>query len=219
MLEVGMLACTPWDARQLEALPAMSTTTAFAAGLIQLNWPYGDSIEERRAHVSDRIDALGDVDLIVLPELWTAGFFRFDDYADVSEPLDGPTVSLAAEHARSSASYVLTGSFVERGATGLYNTSVLLSPEGKPLLTYRKVHLFGYQSREPQVLTPGRDISVVATDLGRIGVSTCYDLRFPEFYRTLADQNVECVLIPAAWPYARVEHWRLLLRALSLIHI
>lgn len=181
---------------------------------LQLAWPYGSTATERRANVRARVQELESADLIVLPEMWPVGFFRFDDYAAAAEPLHGPTLQTFAEVAREKACHLLTGSFVERGEDGrLHNTCVLLGPTGEPLLVYRKTHLFGYRSREPEILTPGTDLPVAETPLGRIAVSTCYDLRFPEVFRSFVDQGADMVLVPAAWPLSRVEHWRLLLRA------
>lgn len=116
-----------------------------------------------------------------------------------------------------------TGSVVERsaepGAEGrhLWNTSVVLDPQGSVCATYRKIHRFGFGGGEPRLMEAGTD--VVVTDLPApaealtVGLSTCYDLRFPELYRTQVDLGARLFLIPSAWPMARVEHWRLLLRA------
>jgi predicted amidohydrolase len=181
---------------------------------LQLGWPYGGSPEERRQEVSARATGLDAFDLLVLPELWPTGFFRFDDYAATAEPLDGPTIGLFSDLARRRGSHILAGSFIERTDDGaLHNTSVLLGPDGTPLLVYRKVHLFGYQSRERELLTAGGDLPVVQTSLGALGVGTCYDLRFPEFHRMLNDAGAEVVLVPSAWPAARIPHWKLFLRA------
>jgi predicted amidohydrolase len=149
-------------------------------------------------------------DLVVLPELWNVGYFAFDSYRELAEPMDGHTVSAGREWARTLGCYVHLGSFVERGADGrLYNTAVLIDPAGEIAHTYRKIHVFGYKSREPELLTPGTGISVTDTPLGAVAATTCYDLRFPELWRDLIDAGAHIVIVPAAWPAARVEHWRL----------
>jgi predicted amidohydrolase len=109
-----------------------------------------------------------------------------------------------------------TGSIVERDGDDLYNTSGLLDPNGELLDTYRKIHLFGYESEESRLLTPGERIVAVDTALGTVALTTCYDLRFPELYRALADAGVELLLITSAWPNPRVEHWLLLNRVRAL---
>jgi predicted amidohydrolase len=175
----------------------------------------GASGTDRVAQVLDRLRGLGSADLIVLPELWHVGYFDFDSYAGRAEPLDGRTVTSLCGAAVELGSYIHGGSIVERSADGrLYNTSVLISPDGKVVHTYRKVHLFGYRSREVELLTPGTDVGAVDTELGRIAMTTCYDLRFPELFRSL--EGAEIVLVASAWPVDRIEHWRLLTRARAL---
>lgn len=152
-------------------------------------------------------------DLILLPELWTCGYFAFDRYERDSEPVDGPTVDALAAVARERSCHVLTGSFVERDGERLFNTSVLLGPDGSALARYRKMHLFGYQSREQALLTPGDEVVVAPTPWGPAGLATCYDLRFPELFRAMADRGARLFLVVSAWPRARLDAWRLFCRA------
>lgn len=173
--------------------------------------------EERLQRALSMIRALPEVDLILLPELWPVGYFDFARYADDSEPLCGPIYEATAEIARERSAFVLGGSIVERANDGrLFNTSFLVGPDGALAHVYRKVHVFGYHSEESKHLTPGTGVGVAPTPLGVIGVSTCYDLRFPELYRLMVDQGVEIILIPSAWPWARLAHWELLTRARAL---
>ncbi len=160
-----------------------------------------------------RLDQVPAVDLILLPEIWPCGFFCFDRYAADSEPLDGPTVSAFRQKARERRCHMVMGSLVEREGDGLFNTTVFIGPGGEIIARYRKIHLFGYQSDETRLLTPGQEIVVVDTPWGRAGFSTCYDLRFPELFRRMVDSGAEIFLIPSAWPLARIEAWRLFNRA------
>jgi predicted amidohydrolase len=105
------------------------------------------------------------------------------------------------------------GSFIERQGADLFNTSVLLDGQGQIVATYRKIHLFGYRSRECQLLKPGREVVVAPTPWGPAGMTTCYDLRFPELYRRMVDQGAKFFLVVSAWPAARLEAWRLFNRA------
>jgi len=149
-------------------------------------------------------------DLVVLPELWSPGYFAFDAYTERAEPLDGPTVAAGRAWARELDTHLHLGSILERDRHGrLFNTAVLIAPDGAVVHTYRKVHVFGYGSREAELLTPGEELDVVETSLGRIAATTCYDLRFPELWRGLVDLGAQTVVVPAAWPAARREHWRL----------
>lgn len=161
-------------------------------------------------------DAAPHSDLIVLPELWATGYFAFDRYAEDAEPRDGALVAALAERAARHEVHLAGGSFVERDGDDLYNTSVILGPDGRLLHAYRKIHLFGYGSREARLLTPGVDVGVFDTPFGAVGVTTCYDLRFPELFRAMVDAGLEMLIIVAAWPAARREHWRTLLRARAI---
>jgi predicted amidohydrolase len=171
---------------------------------------------DRLAQAVEAVESIARADLVVLPELWPTGYFSFERYADTAEPLDGPTVTAMAELARRRSILLVMGSFVERGDDGLANCAVLLGPDGDVELVYRKIHLFGYGSEEARLLTPGADAPVARTEIGGVAVTTCYDLRFPELYRALVDRGAEIVVVPAAWPAARLEHWRLLVRARAL---
>jgi predicted amidohydrolase len=178
--------------------------------LVQVASPPQESPGERRERVGRMVAEARGADLVVLPELWAVGYFAFDTYAERAEPLDGPTVDAARGWARRLGAHVHLGSIVERDDKGhLYNTAVLLAPDGTIAHTYRKVHVFGYASREAQLLTPGDALEVADTKLGPLAATTCYDLRFPELWRALVDRGAKSVVVPAAWPAARREHWRL----------
>jgi predicted amidohydrolase len=96
------------------------------------------------------------------------------------------------------------------------NTSVLLAPDGGIAATYRKIHLFGFDEGEAAMLQAGTREVVANTPLGRTGLTTCYDLRFPELYRSLLAEDSHTFLVPAGWPARRIEHWRVLLRARAI---
>jgi predicted amidohydrolase len=147
---------------------------------------------------------------VVLPELWAPGYFAFDAYPQRAEPLAGPTTGLARSWARDLGCHVHLGSLLERAADGrLHNTAVLLDAAGTVVHTYRKIHVFGYRSREAELLVPGSRLDVAPTAWGGLAATTCYDLRFPELWRALVDAGAELVVTPAAWPAARLSHWRL----------
>lgn len=183
--------------------------------LIQLevsDRPKSQSIARVRKTLAD----LKECDLAVLPELWNIGYFSFDRYQTEAEPLDGETVAVLADCVRKLGIYCLAGSIIESQNNKFYNTSVMFDPRGKLVATYRKIHLFSYESQEDELLTPGEQIGLVETNLGRFGIVTCYDLRFPELFRSLVKAGAECFLVIAAWPYPRLEHWLLLNRVRAL---
>ena len=158
-------------------------------------------------HVLKKMDQASGSDLILLPEIWPTGYFSFDRYAADSEPIDGPTVQAIQKKTAELKTHVFMGSFVEKDGNRLYNTSLLLDVKGKAIARYRKIHLFGYQSDESKLLSRGEQIAVVDTPWGKTGLSTCYDLRFPEFYRKMMEQGARSFLVTSAWPYPRLEAW------------
>jgi predicted amidohydrolase len=165
--------------------------------------------EKTLEHILELFEKVPPSDLILLPELWTCGYFSFERYWKDSEPMDGPTVKVFQQKASELRSYILMGSMVEREGQDLFNTSLLLDPQGKVIARYRKIHLFGYQSDERDLLKRGQEIAVAETPWGRAGLSTCYDLRFPEFYRKMVDEGAILFLVASAWPMARLEAWTL----------
>jgi len=171
--------------------------------------------------------AAAGAELVVLPE-----YFSVAGTPDVlragSESLDGPTVSWAAATAVRHGIHLVAGSFPERtGATDgrLANTSCLLAPDGTVVAVYRKIHLFdvalrGVEFRESATIAPGSTTAVVpieATSTGEapvLGLTLCYDIRFPELYRVLALDGANVITVPAAFTGATgPAHWELLLRA------
>ena len=164
----------------------------------------------------ERIRQCQGADLIILPEIWNIGFMSFDRYHSEAEDKSGPTLTAMAAVAREAKAFVHTGSFVEKEDGHYFNSSYLLSPAGDILANYRKIHLFGYNSQETQLLSPGDKVSVVDTPLGKIGLATCFDLRFPELFRRMVEQGAVMFLVCSAWPYPRLEAWLMLNRVRAL---
>ncbi|RLA85658.1 MAG: carbon-nitrogen family hydrolase [Deltaproteobacteria bacterium] len=159
------------------------------------------------AHAERLLLGLKGADLVILPEVWNIGYFSFDLYWKESETLDGETVRFISEMAKKLNAYILGGSMIRREGGKLYNTSLFVDNNGKLIATYDKIHLFGYGSREKELVSRGEGVRVVETDIGVFGLSTCYDLRFPELYRIMVDKGAQMFLVVAAWPYPRLEHW------------
>ena len=142
-----------------------------------------------------------------------------------AETLEGSTLAQLAELARSLKISVLAGSILETGAPGgrLFNTSVLFGPEGQRLGVYRKIHLFdvevgdGQTYRESAAVAPGADVVVADSPVGKVGLSVCYDLRFPELYRRHAELGAVLITVPAAFTLMTgKDHWEVLLRARAI---
>jgi predicted amidohydrolase len=188
--------------------------TSMRVHAIQLESSLAEPPADRVDRALALVAAQRGADLVVLPELWVQGGFAFGTFAATAEPLDGPLVRRLADAARDLGAWLHGGSVVERAEDGrLYNTSVLLRPDGTLAASYRKIHLFGFSAGETSVLSSGTD--VVTTDLAGTptALATCYDLRFPELFRSFVDHGAELFLLPSAWPTPRIAHWSLLTRA------
>jgi deaminated glutathione amidase len=142
-----------------------------------------------------------------------------------AETLDGPTCRRFAELARQHEIHLLLGSFNERSEQPgkCHNTSVLFSPDGTILATYRKIHLFDIDLseqvsyRESDTIQAGDRPLVVPTEVGRLGLSICYDLRFENLYRRLVQDGAQILCVPAAFTLTTGrDHWELLLRARAI---
>lgn len=180
---------------------------------------------ERALEAIDRAAARG-ADLVALPEMFSVGYFAFDEYERAAEPLEGETLRALRGAATEHEIAVLAGTIVEDLAAtetaptpaeeGLANTAVLFDAAGERRLVFRKHHLFGYDSAESELLVPGERLETADVGGFTVGVTTCYDLRFPELYRRYVDAGVDLFLVPSAWPYPRVDHWETLSRARAI---
>jgi deaminated glutathione amidase len=193
--------------------------TAVRVALVQL--AAGTDPAENVAAVTKLLDGV-DADLIVLPEAVMHEFgLPETPLGPVAQPLDGPFVQALAELARSHHASVVAGMF-ERSedADRPYNTLVALDARGSRLATYRKAHLFdSFGHRESDKLTPGPPQPVTIDVAGlRVGLMTCYDLRFPELARALVDAGAEVLAVPAAWVRGplKEDQWIILLRARAI---
>jgi deaminated glutathione amidase len=163
-------------------------------------------------------------DVVVLPEKWNA-IGEADTLHAAAEPLEGgETVEAMADWARRHGITLVGGSIAEQreGREKLSNTSIAFGPDGEVLGVYRKIHLFdveveGNVYRESEAEEPGEEPVVVRGEEWPIGLSVCYDIRFPELYRILALEGAELVTVPAAFtvPTGR-DHWHVLLRARAI---
>ena len=164
-------------------------------------------------------------DVVVLPEAAMHDFGSPDlDLAAVAEPLDGPFVETLSAAAAAADAVVVAGMFELRTENGRlatpYNTVVAMAPNGRLLARYRKLHLYdAFSHRESDRLSAGDENPPVFEVGGvRLGIITCYDLRFPEVARTVVDAGAAVQLIPAAWVPGRqkVQQWQALLAARAI---
>lgn len=142
-----------------------------------------------------------------------------------AESLDGPTCRRTAELAAELEVFLLLGSFAERSEDPerCYNTSVLFGPDGRRLASYRKIHLFDVdvspevRFQESATVLHGAETVVADTQIGQVGMSICYDLRFPGLYQNLRQQGAELITIPSAFTAVTGrDHWHVLVRARAI---
>ena len=168
--------------------------------------------------------ALEGAKVVALPEVFIwRGSKKLE--RENAEPVPGPTANALAALASELKIYFLAGSILEEipGSEKAYNTSLLFDPSGKLLASYRKIHLFdvdlanGVSLRESATRAYGDAIAVARSDLCTMGLSVCYDLRFPELYRGLAEQGAQIIFVPAAFTaYTGEAHWEPLLRSRAI---
>ncbi len=160
-------------------------------------------------------------ELVALPELWSCHGLE-DVYRENAEPVPGPTTEFLGGLARELGVWVLGGSILEgepQGSERLYNTSTFFDPSGEMIAVYRKIHLFDVRAPdreyvESRTIAPGRQIVTAKAGPATLGLSVCYDLRFPELYRLLTLRGAEILAVPAAFTLQTgKDHWELLLRA------
>ncbi|MFB6234072.1 MAG: nitrilase-related carbon-nitrogen hydrolase [Halopenitus sp.] len=190
----------------------------------------GTDLEGNLSRALNAIDDAAErgADVVAFPEIFDVGYFAFDSYAQVATGLDGEKFTRIADRAADRDVAVLAGTMVEDlsesaaagfdvpAEEGLANTAVLFDADGERQLVYRKHHLFGYGSAEDELLVSGESLPTAELGEFTVAVTTCYDLRFPALYREFLEQGVDLFLVPSAWPYPRVEHWKTLPRARAI---
>jgi predicted amidohydrolase len=161
--------------------------------------------------------------LIVLPE--TFNFLaEHETMRQEAEPLDGPTMGWARNLAHRCGTWLVAGSFLERvsGQDRAFNTSCLIDPMGQVRATYRKIHLFdcdvpGAALHESRIMLPGEEVVTAEAAPLTLGMSICYDLRFPELFRILTLRGAKVIVVPAAFTERTGrDHWEILLRARAI---
>lgn len=188
--------------------------------LLQIAITDDESVDDRVTRVLAATDEVArDHDVVVLPELWPIGAFATDLVSqhaiDLSHELPIALGDIAARHS----TWVFGGSIPElrpHTATGYSNTALVHDPDGALAGIYRKMHLFGFNGGETSVMTAGSEVLVLDTPLGRTGLATCYDLRFPELFRAMIDLGAEAFVMPSGWPERRLYHWQALARARAI---
>lgn len=190
---------------------------------IQMSSKIGDksaNFEKVRNLVKNNIQK--GTDVIILPEVWTVGW-KCSEFQNSAESLkNSETIAFLSELAKEYKTNIIGGSFIqkieqENGETIYYNTCPVINPNGELTATYNKMHLFSYYGcLEGSYVENGKTLTMVEINGVKIGLSLCYDIRFPELYREYRKQGADLLVNMAAWPMSRAIHWEALTRARAI---
>jgi deaminated glutathione amidase len=190
------------------------------AAAIQMSSTPDKEENRERAEALIREAVSAGAELVALPELWSChGLEKV--YRENAEPVPGPTTEFLGALARELGVYLLGGSILEGepSAERLSNTSTFFDPSGEMTAVYQKIHLFDVKVSDREYLesaniAPGNEIVIAKAGAATLGLSVCYDVRFPELYRLLALRGAEILAVPAAFTLQTgKDHWEILLRA------
>ena len=185
----------------------------FSAGIVQFDVRTGE-LELNMEHAFEGLCRLGEkrIGLAVLPEMWSCGFDHknLKVHAAKTDAVLKKTAEIALKY-----NMIIAGSMPEIFEGNIYNTLYVINMDGTLSGSYRKIHLFS-PTNEPRYFSKGTKAVVCETSLGRVGLMTCYDLRFPELCRSLALQDAKIIIISAQWPSARIGHWNALIKARAI---
>jgi predicted amidohydrolase len=192
--------------------------------IVQMN-----SQEDKGANIAaaldliDRAAATG-ARLVALPEVWP--YLGPDDVSrDQAETIPGPISEALAQRARRHGIYIHGGSIYEKrpGDPGMYNTTVVIDPTGEIIAHYSKIHMYDVvldgiaEYQESATVTPGNETTITEIDGIPVGLTICYDLRFPELFRILALKGAQAIVLPAAFTLMTgKDHWETLIRARAI---
>lgn len=184
---------------------------------IQMESAIGDvnlNIETVRSLLIANLNKYEGVDFVFLPELWTVGW-DCPSFPKSAETIDNSeAVKMLQSTAKEFGVNIIGGSFVEKKGDKLYNTCPVINREGKIICTYNKNHLYSYNGdTENQYITVGSNPVMVELEGVKIGLTICYDIRFPEIYRAYRKAGADILVNMAAWPKSRKIHWNTLTRA------
>ncbi|GMY08673.1 nitrilase-like protein 2 [Fagus crenata] len=210
---------------------AVASESAMAANSVRVAAAQITSVNDLAANFSTcsrlvKEAALAGAKLLCFPESFSYVGAKDGDSVKIAEPLDGPIMQRYCSLARESSIWLSLGGFQEKGSDDehLFNTHVVIDDAGNIRSTYRKIHLFdvdvpgGRVYKESSFTEAGKDIVAVDSPIGRLGLTVCYDLRFPEIYQQLRFQHdAQVLLVPSAFTKVTGQaHWEILLRARAI---
>ena len=177
----------------------------------------GDEKQRNFDNVLKLLEPFSEADLIVLPELFSTGWYPPIYPESYETEQNSPTMDFLSNLAKKYNSNVVGGSFVLKTDDELKNTCPIFDRKGKLLAKYEKMHLFSHYSQgEGDYSISGAKGLIVKTDIGKLGISICYDIRFPELHRKYTYSGADILINVAAWPKTRLHHYQTLARARAI---
>ncbi len=180
---------------------------------VQMKPRLGEAEENlvKMSEMISRIASQQKIDLIIFPELITSGYELGVRFTELAQRVPGPTINLLAQRANEYGIYIAFGMVTkERVESVLYNSAILVGPDGELVETYNKIHLKG---EERMAFREGYKLPVAETEVGNIGMMIGYDLAFPEVARSLALDGAEVLVVLANWEASQIDEWKTYVRA------
>ncbi|MEQ8675725.1 MAG: carbon-nitrogen hydrolase family protein [Aggregatilineales bacterium] len=180
---------------------------------VQMKPRLGEAEENlvKMSEMISRIASQQKIDLIVFPELITSGYELGVRFTELAQRVPGPTINLMAQRANEYGIYIAFGMVTkERVESVLYNSAILVGPDGELVETYNKIHLKG---EERMAFREGYKLPVAETEVGNIGMMIGYDLAFPEVARSLALDGAEVLVVLANWEASQIDEWKTYVRS------
>lgn len=181
--------------------------------VVQMKPKLGEA-EDNLVKMSETISKIASqqrVDLIVFPELITSGYELGVRFTELAQRVPGPTINLIAQRANEYGVYIAFGMVTkERVESVLYNSAILVGPDGELLDAYNKIHLRG---EERMAFREGFKLPIIPTEIGNIGLMVGYDLAFPEVARSLSLDGAEILCVMANWEAGQIDEWKTYTRA------
>ncbi len=191
----------------------MNSSNLIKAGVIQFNIENGH-IDNNLRQVIENLDELKQqgVNMAVLPEMFSCGFDN--DNLGIHAKKTDQVINTLKDYAKKN-KMAIAGSLPINKYDKIFNTMCFIDQDGQIAGIYEKIHLFK-PTLEHHYFAASDQLSVIKTSFGAIGLSICYDLRFPELFSKLADKGAKIILLSAQWPETRIRHWKILAQARAI---
>lgn len=185
---------------------------------VQIGWTedIDDNLNRAIGLIEEGLSQYGNADIVCLPEFFYKNPTR-KNKTYIGESLDYPFFHAFSEAAAKHHVNIVTGTFPENRDGEIYNTALCIDRQGRLIGNYSKAHLFdAFDRKESDILAAGKELGIVDFDFGRVGIAVCYELRFPEYLRTLALKGIDLLVVPSAFYRPREAQWEILIRGAAL---